>query len=70
MTDRINAFVVVLDRDVRDDDVEATRKAIMQIKGVVSVDNNVTDISDSVARSRMKSEMTEHLYELIKKINS
>lgn len=70
MTDRINAFVVVLDRDVRDDDVEATRKAILQIKDVISVDNNVTDISDAVARSRIKSEMTEHLYGLIKKINS
>ena len=70
MTDRINALIVVLDRDIRDDDLDATRKAIEQIKGVVSVENNVTDISDSVARSRLRMEMTQHLYDLIKNINS
>jgi hypothetical protein len=69
MTDRINALIVVLEMDIRDDDLDATRKAIEQIKGVVSVENNVADISDSVARSRMRAEMTQHLYDLIKKIN-
>lgn len=69
MTDRINAFVVVLARDIRDDDVEATQNAIMQIKGVISVENNISDVSDIVAASREKQKVTEKLYALIDEFN-
>ena len=37
MTDRINAFIVILDRDIREDDAEDTITALKQIKGVLSV---------------------------------
>lgn len=70
MTDRINALVVVLEKDIRDDDIEATRNAIMQIKGVISVGNNVADHTDFIAKSRVQQEVTELLFGVIKKLNN
>ena len=70
MTDRVNALVVILEKDVRDDDLEATRNAIQQIKGVLSVEYNVTDISDSVARMRVKSEVQQKLIEFAQSLNT
>lgn len=69
MTDRLNALIVVLEKDVREDDIEATRKAIEQIKGVVSVQNNISDINYVVANSRVRQELTEKLFSIIKDFN-
>ena len=37
MTDRIAGYVVTLDKDMRDDDVESTTNAIRMVKGVIGV---------------------------------
>ena len=52
MTDRIQGLTVALDRDYRDDDVEAIVNAILMVKGVKSVKKSVVDISDYTARVR------------------
>ena len=67
MTDRVNAFVVILDRDIREDDVEATINAINQIKGVLEVIPQTSEpIHAAVMRSRLKAELFSKLTEMIK----
>ena len=61
MTDRINAFVVVLDKDVRDDDAEAWIAAMMMLKGVISVKPNVVDITDHIALTRARQQLGSEL---------
>lgn len=54
MTDRVDAFTIVLDKDVREDDVEFILNAIRMIKGVMSVEPHIADISsEGIGRMRM-----------------
>jgi hypothetical protein len=69
MTDRANAILVVLDRDIREDDIESTCAAIQHIKGVMRVEMNVVDTADFIATTRAKSAVIERLYDLIKELN-
>lgn len=59
MTDRHAGYVVVLDRDIRDDDAQATIAAIGQIKGVASVEPIVADPGSIIAEVRAKREIGE-----------
>jgi len=52
MTDRYNSLVVVLEEDWRDDDCEALINAIYQLKGVASVEGNVSDPNTYIAREQ------------------
>lgn len=52
MTDRYHSLVVVLDSDIRDDDCQSTIDAILQIKGVIQVTGNVSDIDSHMAETR------------------
>lgn len=66
MTDRIKAFTVVLDEDYRTDDVEQIHKALLMIKGVLSVEPLVADAMDHVARQRARAELTEKLLAVLR----
>lgn len=68
MTDRINAIIVALSKDIRDDDMENTVNAIKQIKGVQDVTLHVADINSFVAESRIKQETAEKLMNLAREI--
>lgn len=57
MTDRIQSLTVVLDRDMRADDTESLIAAILHLKGVASVGNNVVSVGDFVAQARAKREL-------------
>ena len=57
MTDRVNALVVVLDENIRTDDVEPLMNAIRQMRHVVSVEGNVTDLSSHTAEMRVRNEL-------------
>lgn len=70
MTNRYNAVVVTFERDIRDDDAEAIINAIRMIKGVVDVDPNVSDINMHVAETRVKIELTNKLYDVLKSMNA
>lgn len=69
MTDRIHALTVVLDRDMRDDDVQVVINAIKMIRFVASVGAHVTDVSDYAARERVANEIDSKLqcavYEIV-----
>lgn len=66
MTDRINAFVVVLERDTRTDDVEATLAAIRQIRNVLSVEPHVAELVDHIAYVRARTNISEALFKSLK----
>ncbi len=65
MTDRINALTVVLDRDYRDDDVEAIVAAIRMVRGVVSVEQRVVSANDYIIRMRLVYELRNKLVEAV-----
>ncbi len=61
MTDRIQAFTVALEKDLRDDQVDDIRKAILMIRGIGGCTAHVSDIDSYVARSRTISEFRDKL---------
>jgi len=71
MTDRHNAFIVILERDIRDDDAQGTINAIKQIKGVLDVqpsnaDNFDVAIASTRARTRLWNKICKVFEEDIK----
>lgn len=66
MTDRFNALTVVLEKDMRDDDSEMLLNAIRQLRGVLSVTGNVESIMDAVAQERVRSELSNKLWAVLK----
>lgn len=65
MTDRYNMLYVTLEQDMRYDDAKATIDAILQIKGVITVDARIVDAADHVARSRIRVEFWEKIRKFI-----
>ena len=59
MTDRIKAVVVVLEADIREDEVEPILNALRMVKGVLNVVETVKRdlIGDLVAESRVREEI-------------
>lgn len=68
MTDRIKGLTVTLDRDYRDDDVEAIVDAIKMIKGVIDVELHVTEIEDHMARARVRYDVQDAILGVLKQI--
>lgn len=66
MTDRVKGLVVTLDQDIRTDDVEAIISAIRMVKYVVDVKPNVTQLDDHINRTRIKMELQQKLYDVLK----
>lgn len=62
MTDRHNAFIVILEHDIRDDDAQPIINAIKQIKGVLDVQPTQADgIAVSVASVRIKTRLWDKI---------
>jgi len=66
MTNLYNALTVVLDHDIRDDDAEPVLNAIRMIKGVQSVVGEVADTSKHVATIRVRQEICNKLFEILR----
>jgi hypothetical protein len=65
VTDRIKAYVVTLEADVREDDAEAITGALKCIRGVLSVKPVVADISGHIAEERARQELGEKLWAVL-----
>lgn len=65
MTDRFHSLVVVLESDLRSDDAQALIDAIKQLRGVLSVSGEITDIGTLMAEERAKRELGEKLWNVI-----
>lgn len=68
MTDRIRHLTVVLDRDIRTDDIEPVITALHMVKGVASVEAHITDLRHHIAMNSVRSEIEGKLYEAIGQI--
>lgn len=57
MTDRVHSLTVVLENDVRTDDVQTLMSAILQLRGVISCKLHVSDIGSHMAEQRALHEL-------------
>lgn len=65
MTDRFNALTVVLDKDMRDEDAQAIIAAISQLRGVLSVSGNVSDMNSHIAIERARHELRDRMWQVL-----
>lgn len=65
MSDRIAAFIVTLEKDIRDDDAEKYVDAIKCIRGVQSVAPIVSDMTLHIAEERARRELGAKLWEVL-----
>lgn len=65
MTDRVHALTVILEQDVRVDDVEALEGAIRQLRGVAAVERHISDAALATAQLRTVQEVTRKLRVII-----
>jgi hypothetical protein len=66
MTDRIKGLTIALDRDYRDDDVQAIVDAIMMIKGVQSVKKSIANHEDWINRVQIRTDLQRRLFDALK----
>lgn len=66
MTQRINALTVVLEKDIREDDIELIVNAIQMLRYVLSVDTNVSDINSHIAYQRARYDIQDKLLEALR----
>lgn len=66
MTGRANALLVVLEIDMRTDDVESLVEAIKHMRGVSDVRLNISDSNAWIAYQRAKDELTKRLWKALK----
>ena len=65
MTDRYHSLTVVLEHDIREDDAKPLLAAIRQLRGVLSVEGNVADVTSHMAQERARRELGEKLLEVV-----
>ena len=65
MTDRVNALTVVLENDVRDDDARDLMNAIKNFKNVLTVEINVSHVTDLIAEKRALRVLEKRMWEVL-----
>lgn len=65
MSNRINAFTVVLEEEIREEHAAELAAAIRQIRGVQSVSSHVADLADHIALVRARQELSTKLFEVL-----
>lgn len=68
MSDRINGFIVILDKDYKDEDIKSTISAIERIKGVIAVKPNIVTPDEHIAGERTKIEIVNMIYDFAQQI--
>lgn len=65
MTDRIHSIMVVLEKDIRDDEIQPLLDAIQLLRGVLKVKANVTDVDAELAQSRAYQKLRGEVMSLL-----
>ena len=65
MTDRVHSLTVVLDHDIRVDDVEKLTDAIRQLRSVLSVTGEVSDLTSHMAEERARHDLGQKLIRIV-----
>lgn len=69
MVNRINALVITLEKNVREDDIQDTITAIKCIKNVLGVEINISaPMQEHVTKERFKAELGEKFWNLLKQL--
>lgn len=66
MTDRVNTLHLVLERDVRVDDLQPLIEALKQMRGVLDVEPNVVDPQDWAAYARARADLERKVWDALK----
>jgi hypothetical protein len=66
VTDRVNALLVTLKKDMRDDDVRPLMDAIALLHNVARVSPNISGINDRIAEDRVRLDLEEKLFAVIR----
>jgi hypothetical protein len=66
VTDRYSGFIVVLDKDIREDDAENVVTALRMVKGVASVAPIPANPQSYIAEQRVRQEITTRVWEALK----
>ena len=62
MTTRVNALTVILEKDLREDDVEVLKRAIKTFRGVLDCTSNVADLTSAIAESRARHDLSVKMW--------
>lgn len=65
MSDRIKGFVVVLEKDMKDEDFETVKNAVQAIRGVLKVEPSVVTPHDWMNREQVKGELRQQLWKTL-----
>ena len=65
MTNRINTLTVVLEKPIKEDDVEGIIQAIEQIRGVLQVETSKIE-NENIIRMQEKFNLRKELWEIMK----
>jgi len=65
MTDRCDSLLVILEKEMRTDDVECIVNAIGMIKNVISVTPNITDSMSYIATTKAKHEIRKKIIDVL-----
>jgi len=66
MTNRVKGFTITLEEDFREDDIEKLKLVIEMHKGVLHVEPSIVSHRDHMNRLRIKTELTEKLFNILK----
>jgi len=65
MGENTKGFTVALDNDISDEQSERVKAAIMQIRGVVGVQESLVSTDDYINRVRIRTEIGNALYDIL-----
>jgi len=65
MTDKISGFFVTLDKDIREDDFEALKNAVLMFRHVLSVDSHVAKAEQHIAEERARADIATKLLTML-----
>lgn len=68
MTDKVKGLTVILEKDIRKDDLEVFIQAISLMKGVQQVIPHEASHEDIIAEMRAKNEIRNKLYDFLTKL--
>ncbi len=66
MSNRISSFLVVMQSDLTEEQAKATLDAIAQIRGVIAVKPEVSDINTAISTERARYELQAKLWAVLK----
>jgi hypothetical protein len=65
MSDRHSGFIVTLASDLKDEDAEVIRSAVLALKHVISVEPVIADFHDHINRIQIRQEMGQKLWDVL-----